>query len=372
MQFSQVIGHSSLKSHLIDEVKNEKISHAQLFLGKPGYGVLPMALAFVQYLFCENKSDQSSCGTCPACKKVGQLQHPDLHFSFPTIQAISKTSNGNLKEWREQITDQPYFDLNDWIRKTDVRERKPIIGVQESEEIIKKLSLRSYEGGYKVMIIWMADQMNTATANKLLKIIEEPPKNTLFILCAESQESMLATILSRCQIVNVPRITMDDMSMFLRDNKSMNTNQADSVASRVEGDFLEALEYMGDHIEQDANRDQFIQLMRVCYRKNVLEMMQWSEDIAGSSREQQKIFLKYCLHMFRQSMLRNYTEDTLTRVSEEEDNFLEKFARFISGNNIFDFMTSFNDAHYHIERNGNPKILFMNLCFNVMRYIHAA
>jgi DNA polymerase-3 subunit delta' len=178
MQFSEVIGHNSLKSHLVDEVKNEKISHAQLFLGKPGYGVLPMALAFVQFLFCENKQESESCGACPACKKVSLLQHPDLHFSFPTIQAISKTSNGNLKEWREQIKEQPYFDLNGWIRKTDVRERKPIIGVQESEEVIKKLSLRSYEGGYKVMIIWMADQMNTATANKLLKIIEEPPKKT--------------------------------------------------------------------------------------------------------------------------------------------------------------------------------------------------
>jgi DNA polymerase-3 subunit delta' len=303
---------------------------------------------------------------------VRQLQHPDLHFSFPTIQAISKTADGNLKEWREQISDQPYFDLNGWIRKTDVRERKPIIGVQESEGIIKKLSLRSYEGGYKVMIIWMADQMNVATANKLLKILEEPPKNTVFILCAESQESMLATILSRCQIVNIPRISIVDLSLYFRENKQMNSNQADSVASRVEGDFLEALEYMGDHQEQDANRDQFIQLMRVCYRKNVLEMMQWSEDIATSSRAQQKIFLKYALHMFRQSMLRNYTEDHLTRVSEEEDHFLEKFARFISGNNVFDFMTSFNDAHYHIDRNANPKILFMNLCFNVMRYIHAA
>lgn len=372
MQFAGVIGQHSLKEHLIDEVNSDKISHAQMFVGKPGYGVLPIALAFVQYLFCENKSGGDSCGVCPSCKKVSQLQHPDLHFSFPTVQAITKTSNGNLKEWREQISEQPYFDLNDWIRKTDVRERRPIIGVQESEEIIKKLSLRSYEGGYKVMIIWMADQMNPATANKLLKIIEEPPKNTLFILCAESQENMLATIISRCQLVNVPRITLDDMSLYLRENKQLNSSQADSVAARVEGDYLEALEFLGDHLEQDANRDQFIQLMRVCYRKNVIDMMEWSEDIAKSSREQQKIFLKYSLHMFRQSMLRNYTEDHLTRVSEEEENFLEKFSRFISGNNVFDFMTAFNDAHYHIERNANPKILFMNLCFNVMRYIHAA
>ena len=372
MQFSSVIGQKSLKEHLIDEVRNDKISHAQLFIGKPGYGVLPLALAFVQYLFCENKSESDSCGVCPACKKVKQLQHPDLHFSFPTVQAISKTSNGNLKEWREQLIEQPYFDLNDWIHKTDVRERKPIIGVHESEEIIKKLSLRSYEGGYKVMIIWMAEEMNTSCANKLLKIIEEPPKNTLFILCVDSQESMLATIISRCQLVKVPRVSLDEMSMHLRETKQINLNQADSVAARVDGDFLEVIEFLGDHIEQDANREQFIQLMRVCYKKNVLDMMVWSEDIAKSSREQQKIFLKYALHMFRQSMLRNYTEDALTKVSDEENAFLDKFSRFISGNNVFDFMKTFNEAHYHIERNANPKILFMNLCFNVMRYIHGA
>lgn len=372
MQFSAVIGQNSLKQHLIDEVNRQKISHAQLFLGKPGYGVLPLALAFVQYLFCENKRETDSCGTCASCKKVEHLQHPDLHFSFPTVQAISKTSNGNLVEWREQIKEQPYFDLNQWIQRTDARERKPIISVQESEEIIKKLSLRSYEGGYKVMLIWMAEEMNPATANKLLKILEEPPQKTLFILCVESQQSMLATIISRCQLLKIPRIQLDDMSAYLKSEKGVSLAQADSISARVDGDLIEVMEYLGDHIEQDANRDQFIQLMRVCYKKNVLDMMQWSEEIGQTSREHQKIFLKYALHMFRQSMLRNYTEDHLTRVSEEEDAFLGNFAKFISGNNIFDFMKTFDDAYYHIERNANPKILFMNLCFSVMRFIHAA
>ena len=210
MQFSAVVGQSELKRHLIDEVKNDKISHAQLFLGKPGYGPLPMALAFVQYLFCENKQAEDSCGECASCRKVAQLQHPDLHFSFPTVQGITKVSDAALPDWRAQIGNSPYFNLNDWIKKTDPRERKPIIGVQESEEIIKKLSLRSFEGGYKVMIIWMAEEMNPSCANKLLKIIEEPPAKTLFILVAESQEYMLQTILSRTQIVKVPRVTIDE------------------------------------------------------------------------------------------------------------------------------------------------------------------
>jgi len=372
MQFSAVVGQSELKQHLIDVVKQDKVSHALLFLGKSGYGSLPLALGFVQFLFCENKKMNDSCGECASCRKVENLQHPDLHFSFPTVQSISKTSDGVLKEWRAQIHTNPYFDLNTWIKRIGVRERKPIIGVQESEGIIKKLSLRSYEGGYKVMVIWMAEEMNPSCANKLLKIIEEPPEKTLFILLAESQQYMLQTILSRTQIVKVPRISREEMSAHLRKNKGMASSSSDSVASRVDGDLIEALEFLGDQEDQDENRKQFIQLMRVCYKKNVIDMMQWSEDIAAASREQQKVFLKYALHMFRQSMLHNYTENTLTRVSEEEQKFLEKFAQFISGNNVFSFMKTFNDAHYHIERNANPKILFMNLCFKVMRYIHVA
>ena len=372
MRFSDIVGQNNLASHLIDEVNNDKISHAQMFLGKTGYGSLPLALAFVQYLFCENKQKEDSCGECASCRKIDKLQHPDLHFSFPTVQTLAKISNPVLGEWREQIAENAYFDLTTWIKKIDVKERKPIISVHESEEIIKKLSLRSYEGGYKVMIIWMAEEMNPSCANKLLKIIEEPPNNTLFILLAETQEKMLQTIISRCQIVKVPRIKSEDMTAHLKAKLNVGGSNADSIVSRVEGDLLEALEMLGDHEEQDENRKQFIQLMRVCYKKSVLDMIQWSEDIASVSKEQQKIFLKYALHMFRQSMLRNYTEDHLTRVSEEEDQFLQKFSQFISGNNVFDFMKTFDEAHYHIERNANSKILFTNLCFNVMRYIHGA
>lgn len=372
MRFSDIVGQKNLVSHLIDEVNNDKISHAQLFLGKSGYGSLPLALAFVQYLFCENKSKQDSCGECNSCRKVEKLQHPDLHFSFPTVQAISKISNPLLVEWREQITKNPYFDLNTWIKKTDSKERKPIISVAESEEIIRKLSLRSYEGGYKIMVIWMAEEMNLACANKLLKIIEEPPNKTLFILLVESQEYMLQTIISRCQIVKIPRINSGEMASYLKTKLNIGNGNADSIVSRVEGDLIEALEFLSENEDQDENRKQFIQLMRVCYKKSVIDMIQWSEDIANVGNERQKTFLKYALHMFRQSLLRNYTEDHLTRVSEEENQFLEKFAQFISGNNIFDFMKTFDEAHYHIERNANSKILFTNLCFNVMRYIHAA
>ena len=372
MQFKDVVGQQELKAHLIQEILADKVSHAQLFLGKPGYGALPMALAFVQYLFCENKQQKDSCGVCPSCRKTQELQHPDLHFSFPVVQAINKKSDAFLPDWRKQIKENPYFNLNLWLKRTDEKGRKPIIGTEESQEIIKKLSLKSYEGGYKVMIIWMAEEMNPQCSNKLLKILEEPPAKTLFILVCENQEYILQTILSRTQLVKIPRLHIDDLANHLQDNYKLSKDSSESLAARVDGDFLEALEMLGDSFEQDENRELFIQLMRVCYKKDVLPMMDWAENVAAITKEKQKIFLRYCLHMFRQSMLKNYTQDQLTRVSEEENAFLKNFAKFITGNNILEFMKTFNDAHYHVERNANPKILFTNICFQVMRYIHVA
>jgi DNA polymerase-3 subunit delta' len=205
-----------------------------------------------------------------------------------------------------------------------------------------------------------------------LKILEEPPAKTLFLLVCESPEYILTTIISRTLLVKTPRINMTDFSHFLRAKHSLNSSSADSLAARTDGDYIEALEMLGDHQEEDENRDLFIKLMRVCYKKDVLPMMDWAEEASTLSKDRQKVFLRYALHMFRQSMLRNYTENQLTRVSEEEDAFLKNFARFITGNNVFDFMDTFNDAHYHIERNAHAKILFTNLCFKVMRYIHFA
>lgn len=372
MQFKNIVGQADLKYRLIDEVKNEKIAHAQLFLGKMGHGGLPLSLAFVQYLFCENKQENDSCGECASCRKVTNLQHPDLHFSFPTVQANTKVSDANLVDWREMVHNSAYFDLLDWTKFIDPKERKPIIGKDESQEIIKKLSLRSYEGGFKVMIIWMADEMNTSCANKLLKIIEEPPAKTLFLLIAESQEKILQTILSRTQLVKIPRLQTEDMTSYLMEKHSVGRAGAESIATRVEGNLIDAIAIAQSQPEGEKNRELFMQLMRVCYKKNVLEMMDWADTISTESRAFQKEFLSYSLHMFRQSILKNYTEDVLTSVSEEEGSFLKNFSRFITGNNLQDFMKSFNDAHYYIDRNANPKILFTNICFEVMRYIHRA
>lgn len=371
MQFSSIYGQDGLKQHLIQEIKDDKISHAQLFLGKAGYQSLPLALAFVQYLFCEDKGETDSCGVCAACRKVSDLQHPDLHFSFPVVQAIAKTSAHFLKDWRAQIKSNPLFDLHDWTKRIDPKERKPILGTEESVEILKRLALKSYEGGYKVMIIWMAEEMNTTCANKILKILEEPPARTLFILLSESSDQLLTTILSRSQVVRVTSLPLDTVQIAI-EKAGFSRTQAESIAARSEGNLIEAFRLLGDQEEIDLNRELFIQLMRVCFKKDVNAMLDWSEAISGLSREGQKIFVHYALHMVRQSLLKNYTQDMLTRVSKEEADFLGKFSRFISNNNALDFMELFNDAHYHLERNAFSKLLFTQLCFQVMRFIHKA
>lgn len=372
MQFKDVLGQAQLKKDLIREVTANKVSHAQLFLGQYGYGTLPLALAFTQYIFCENKSETDSCGVCPPCLKNADFQHPDVHFSFPIILPIAKTTHHFFSDWRKQLKETAYFNINDWINVIDEKGRRPIIGTDESLEIIKKLTLKSFEGGKKVMIIWGASELNTAAANKLLKILEEPPKDTLFILISDSDELMLQTILSRTQLVKVPKISTEELSQFIKSNKDLNSGNADSIAARSEGDLIHAIEFSSQVGVDNVEKELFIELMRVCYKKDVIQMLNWADKMGAQSRENQKTFLKYALHMFRQSMLKNYTEDILLRVSDDESGFLKNFSKFISGNNIQDFMKTFNDGHYYIERNAHSKLLFTNICFQVMRYIHVA
>lgn len=372
MQFKDVVGQNELKAHLIQEVNQGKISHAQMFLGNAGYGGLPLALAFIQFLFCENKQEKDSCGSCNSCRKVTEMQHPDVNFSFPVVQAISKKSDFFLPQWRSQNTAQPYFNFSQWTNVIDEKGRLPMIASEESQEIIKKLSFKAFEGGYKVMIIWMAEEMNPTCANKLLKILEEPPAKTLFILIADNQEKLLQTILSRTQLIKIPRIEIDELSKHLQTKYQQDSSTATSIASQTEGNLIEALEMLNSSLEKNINRESFIKLMRVCYKKDVNEMLDWTEDMSAIGKDRQKSFLKYALHMFRQSLLRNYTENQLTKTSIEEETFLKNFAKFITGNNIQGFMENFNDAIYHIDRNANPKILFTELCFKVMRFIHFA
>lgn len=372
MLFKNVIGQTELKKDFIQEIKHGKIAHAQLFMGQLGFGGLPLALAFTQYLFCKNPSDEDSCGVCPSCLKVQDLQHPDLHFVFPTVQAISKVSDAFLEDWRNQVKEEPYFDAYTWTKRIDSKERKPIIGTEESKEIIRKLNLKSYEGGYKVMLIWLPETMNAECSNKLLKILEEPPKNTLFLLVSEDPSKLLVTIQSRTQFVRIPKIESESLTKELRERFKLDGTQAESITAFSEGNFIQASDFLDASDDKGIYREHFIQLMRTSYKKDVLGMMQWADGMAAEGKERQKLFIQYALHMFRQSLLSNYMGDVLLRISSEEEQFLKNFAPFISGNNIREFIETFDDAYYHIDRNANSRILFTQMCFQTMRFIHQA
>lgn len=372
MQFKDVVGQAELKAHLIQEINANKISHAKLFLGNAGHGGLPLALAYVNYLFCENKQATDSCGTCASCLKNKEFQHPDLHFSFPIVLSNNKTCKELSVPWREQLIENPYFDLTQWTSRIDDKQRKPIIGTEEGHDIIRKLSLKSYEGKEKVMIIWMAEEMNPTCSNNLLKILEEPPEKTIFILLAENQENMLQTILSRTQIMRIPRVNMHELTFYLEKTHHIDPSSSTSIAAQSDGNLLDVFEQLDTSNSKGVQREMFIQLMRVCYKKDVIPMMDWAEAISVIGKEPQKNFLKYAMYMFRQSLLKNYTDDQFTRTSKEEADFLKNFSKFITGNNIQGFLENFNDAYFHIDRNANAKIVFTELCFKVMRFIHFA
>ena len=370
MQFKDVVGQAKLKEKLIHGVRKNKISHAQLFIGAPGYGSLGLAMAFAQYILCENKTKEDSCNQCPSCIKITKLQLIVLHFSFPTIQSISKTSNPLYEEWRSQLKETRYFSLFDWIKKMDVKERKPIISVDESLDIQKKLKLKSYEGGYKIMIIWMAEEMNTQCANKILKILEEPPEKTLFILISEDDGKLLDTIKSRCQTLRVNRISDPELKLHLEENFELNMEEADSIASFSEGNIIKAKEMLNLGEDEHSLKEHFIDLMRSSYKKNVIDMMNWADEMAQTGKERQKIFLLYTSHMLRQCILKNYAGTDHIKVSGDELSFLDKFSPFVNGNNIREFMKSIDEAYYQLERNANAKILFTLLCFQSMRMLH--
>lgn len=373
MQFKEVIGQAFLKQQLVHEIQKDQAAHAYLFFGKSGYGSLPVALAFAQYILCENKQASDSCGECASCKKAMDGQHPDLHYTFPLIASNKKLSKEYYTVWREQLNESAYFNVVDWtMRIDDKKARNPIISTEESTETARILSLKSFEGGYKIMIIWLPELMNSHASNRLLKLIEEPPGKTIIMLVSEMVEQVLPTIVSRTRTHPVPRIDIDSLTTACKATFHIDAETAASLAARVDGDFIEALNIRDTLDDQHVNRELFVNLMRVAYRKNVHDMLNWVDGIADIGRIRQKVFVDYSLHMFRQSMLKNYTGDQLVNVSREEQTFLDNFARFITGNNIFSFMKEFNEAHYHIERNANPRILFTNLCFQVMRFIHAA
>ena len=376
MKFEQVLGLEHIKNHLVKSTDNGRISHAQLFVGKEGSGTLPMALAYAQYVLCSLSEDPEVCAL-----KCEKLVHPDLHFAFPvaTNDKIKSrpVSNFFLEEWREFLLSNPYGSLFEWLGSLGIENKQGQIGVDEAEEIVKALKLKSYEGGYKIMVIWMAEKMNTSAANKLLKLLEEPPEKTLFLLVVENEDQVISTIKSRCQLLHFPLLSDDDIAEGLIAREGTDPPIAQQIANQSNGSFNKALHLLHNDDSDEQFEKWFITWIRAAFKAKgnaaVIQLLiDWSETISKTGRETQKRFLSYCIQFFRQAMLLNYGADSLVFLEPKSEGFdLKKFAPFVHSGNIIAINKELNEAIYHIERNGNAKIILLDLSIKLTRLLHS-
>ncbi len=371
MNFDSVIGQAFLKDYLKKIIASGRVPHTQLFVGEEGTGTLPMAWAFANELLC---GDRLICQN-----KVKKLIHPDLHFVFPTVTTpgIKKPdSESFLPQWREFLTTNPYAGLYDWMQFLDVANKQGQIRVADAEHIIKKAAVKPFEADYKIFIIWMVEKMNMETANKLLKILEEPPEDTKFILIAEKTDNILPTILSRCQVHQFNLISIENIKNELINRFGLDSGQAVKVAHQSNGSWHKALQLAQNENTDDAFQKLFIEWVRVAFssKKNkhaIRQLISWSEKMAGTGRETQKQFLEFALETFRQALMINYQTPSLVYYDFTQNGFeLRKLAPFIHSNNIGDIYKTITDAIYHIERNANAKVVFLELSINLTKFIH--
>lgn len=372
MFFKDIIGQNEVKERLISSAGKGIIPHAQLFCGQEGVGKFPLALAYAQYLNCENPSQTDSCGKCPSCVKYNHLAHPDLHFVFPIIKKATKKKevcDDYITEWREFIKQNCYFNLSQWLDYIDAENSQGLIYAKESEEIIRKLSLRIYEAKYKVMIIWLPEKMHESCANKLLKIIEEPTDNTIFLLVSDIPDNIITTIQSRCQRVNIHGVKEKDITQALESAYNITPEDAASVAHLANGSYLKAMETISLNEEHKFFFNLFIQMMRASYARNIKEIKAIGNEIAGVGRENQKGFLKYCQRMIREYFISNMSQPEMIYLAQDEANFGTRFAPFINERNIMGFMDELALAERHIEQNVNAKMVFFDLCLKITMLI---
>ncbi len=376
MLFNEVIGQEPAKAKLRMMVKTGRISHAQLFTGLQGSGQLPLALAFASYILCEKSVDGDACGKCPACNKTSKLIHPDMHFVMPvnTNKRVTRkpSSDQFMEEWREAIMENPYITLENWLLKLGIENKQAIINVQQSNELTAKLALKSFEGGYKIVIIWLPEKMNVMAANKLLKTLEEPEKETLFLLVADDIGNLLPTILSRLQMLKLERLSEEQIATVIKKEYKVSDDVAARVAGMSDGNYSEALQFMEKTNTFENQLEEFIQWMRCCFaiKSSMKNLLEWIDHISSTGREKQMLFLHFCLHMVEQCIWINYKiDDVRYNMQSEDRKFLEKFAPFINEANRNEISTLFNDGIGHIQRNAYPKLLFMDMSIRISRLL---
>ena len=371
MQFRDIIGQEALKKKLIQMVQGNRVSHAQLFLGPTGSGTLALAVAYAQYLNCENKQEDDSCGTCSSCRKYNKLIHPDLHFSYPFFaKKKEETASDYIEHWRAIFLKNPYLNLDNWRHHLGEETKQANINIAECHHIIKKLSLKSFEGNFKVLIMWLPEFLDKQ-GNALLKLIEEPPANTLFLLVAENQDQILTTILSRTQLIKVNKLKETEVIDYLIKNEGLNEERARQIAYISDGNIQRAQGLIGVEKETKPNHLDLIKTwMNACVTDNGLNVIDFVENkIAKLGRENQKSFLVYAINMMREAMLLKEGLHQLVFLPEPEKVFADKFSTRYSLAQLESVVAEFEKASYHIERNANPKILFLDVSLQIVLFL---
>lgn len=372
MQFKDIIGHEAIKKRFVQTVKENRVSHALLLVGPSGTGKLALAIALAQYMCCNNRQNGDSCGVCPSCRKYQKLIHPDLHFVFPVVKGKSggkPISDHFLEQWRQQILEDVYFDINDWYHTLGMENAQGMIYSHESNEIIRKLNLKTFEADYKVMIIWLPEKMHIAASNRLLKMIEEPPQKTLFLLVSEEPDKIIKTILSRTQILKIPPIDTESIISVLSREYDLEYDQLKNVARLARGSYRKAKLLIRNSAQNKFNFDQFVEIMRLCYARKVQDVMIWSEEMASIGREKQKSFLDYALRMVRENFILNLKQPDMVYLNKEEMGFSQRFSPFINEENVWSIANELSRAHADIERNANAKIVFLDMTLRLVKLL---
>ena len=374
MNFTGIPGQTEVIRKLLRSVKEDRVSHAQLFIGPEGCGSLALAMAYARYISCEKRTPVDSCGTCKSCVKYEKMIHPDLHFVFPVIKGKKVTdpvSDNFIVEWREFVSKTPYFSLNNWLDSIEVGNAQGMIFASEASEIIKKLSLKSFESDFKIMIIWLPEKMHNSTANKLLKMIEEPPEKTLFLLVSEEYDKIIPTILSRCQLIKIPAFSNDEIKSYLRSTYGTTEIKSADIARVANGNILRAIELCVNDESSAFHLDSFRRLMRFAWKRDIISIIDWSEEMAATGREAQKNYISFSLRLLRENLMLSLQQlqNNIVFLAGEEAVFSEKFHPSITKDNIYPLVNEFSLAYSHIEANGNAKIIFLDLALRVTKLI---
>lgn len=370
--FSKVVDHAALKARLIGNIREGRVAHAQLFMGPRGGGNLPLALAYARYLLCTDRHVEDACGRCSSCLQMNKMEHPDLHLEFPIFLSEKvRVCEPFTPLWRQAVLAEPYLDVELWRSRLESENKQLRMGVDIAQEVQRRLSLRSFMGGYKVMFIWLPELMDVPATNKLLKVVEEPEPNTVFLLVSSDAEQLLPTILSRSQLVKVPALRPTELAGALRERyPELGEEESMAIALRSEGDMLEAVDMAGK--SEEALFIFFRDWLRACFRREVSVALEFGEAFQKMGREGQKSLMRYGLYLIRQCILRWQNVPELVRVLGQEQEFVQNFSRLLNEANAEGIRHELEAAHYHIERNANPKILFNDLSYRMMALLRSA